>query len=182
MQESAVAPRLPINSCEALFEKLKWDYVQLENDWSSSYCAFNFVVTAYHLYQDWIKRAGTAEQKERLASFPEYGKVLFNVWRDVTNATKHWELNERSEKQRIVDEVSGPIVGDWYAYFIAGPVLYVRVGGALPSVFELAQVTIWAFQWLLGGDDAFECAALERQLNLVFRPVLYNPKPIGLDD
>lgn len=176
MQQSENSPRLPIDSCEALFEKLKWDYMQLENDWSSSYCAFNFVVTAYHLYQDWIKQAGTAEQKGRIANLPEHGKLLFNVWRDVTNATKHWDLNERSQNRRVVSDVSGPIIADWYSYFIAGPVLYVRVGDALPSLSELAQVTIWCFQWLLGGEDAFEFAVLERQLMLVFRPIMSSPK------
>ena len=68
-------PRLPIDSCEALFEKLKWDFQQLEKDWTSPYTTFNFVVTAYHLYQDWIKRAGSHEQSyvvrnyQRLVSY-----------------------------------------------------------------------------------------------------------------
>ena len=176
MQQPTATPRLPIDSCEALFEKLKWDYIQLENDWSSSYCTFNFVVTAYHLYQDWIKQAGTAEQKRRLANLPENGKLLFNVWRDVTNATKHWQLNERSQNQRVVNEVSGPVVGDWYSYFVAGPVLYVRVGDALPSLCELAEITIWCFKWLLGGEEDFEFAALVRRLELVFRPIMAGQK------
>lgn len=168
MQQRTNTPRLPIDSCEALFEKLKWDYTQLENDWSSPYGAFNFVVTAYHLYQDWIKQAGTTEQKERLANIPERGRLLFDVWRDVTNATKHWQLNERSQNKRVVNEVSGPNIGDWHSYFIIGPVLYVRVSDALPSLCELALVTVQCFKWLLGGEGAFEFAALERQLELVF--------------
>jgi len=164
------APRLPIDSCEALFEKLKWDFLQLEKEWSSPYCTFNFVITAYHLYQDWIKRAGTEEQRQRITGLPENGNLLFMVWRDITNATKHWELNPRSQSQQVVNEVSGPVIGDWYAYFVAGPVLYVRVGDALPSLPELAQATIWCFKWLLEGEQSFEFKTLEHQLNLVFRP------------
>jgi len=166
-------PRLPIGSCEALFEKLKWDYALLEKDWSSSYCTFNFVITAYHLYQDWIKRAGTDEQKKRKAKLPGNGTLLFEVWRDITNATKHWELNERSQSQslQVVNEISSPQIGDWYAYLVAGPVIYVQVGSARPSLPELALATIVCFKWLIEGEHSFALADLERQLALVFRPI-----------
>lgn len=169
------SPRLPIDSCEALFEKLKLDFVQLEKEWSSPYCTFNFVVTAYHLYQDWLKRAGTAEQKKRRAQLPENGKLLFEVWRDITNASKHWELNERSQNQQIVNEVSAPQIGDWYAYLVAGPVIYVQVGETRPSLPELAQVTIWCFKWLIEGEHSFALSDLQRQLQLVFRPIESRP-------
>lgn len=167
-------PRLPIDSCEALFEKLKWDCIQLEKDWSSSYCIFNFVVTGYHLYKDWIMKAGTAEQKKRCADLPENGKLLFNVWRDVANATKHWQLYEKNHRTCVVNDVSGPIIGDWYSYFVVGPVLYVQVGDALPSVCELVPVTMGCFEWLLRGDDGIELADLVGQLDLVFRPIKPN--------
>ncbi|KON79385.1 hypothetical protein PA01_12635 [Azoarcus sp. PA01] len=175
MSLTCSVPRLPIDSCEALFEKLKWEYMQLEKDWSSSYCTFNFVVTSYHLYQDWIKRAGTDEQKQRKAKLPEYGRLLFKVWRDITNATKHWELNERSQSQQVVNDVSGPQIGDWYAFLIAGPVIYVQVGDARPSLAELAQATIWCFKWLIDGEQSFALAILEQQLELVFRPLNSRP-------
>lgn len=171
MSKPITSPRLPIDSCEALFEKLKWDFVQLEKEWISPYCTFNFVVTAYHLYQDWLKRAGTVEQKERRAQLPENGKLLFEVWRDITNASKHWELNERSQSQQVVNEVSAPQIGDWYAYLVTGPVIYVQVGQARPSLPELAQVTIWCFKWLIEGEQSFALSELQRQLQLVFRPL-----------
>lgn len=170
MSLTNLVPRLPIDSCESLFEKLKWDFSQLENDWGSSFCTFNFVITAYHLYQDWIKRAGTNEQMQRKAELPENGKLLFEVWRDITNATKHWELNERSQSQQVVNEVSAQQIGDWYAYFVAGPVIYVQVGEARPSLPELVYVTIYCFKWIIEGEQAFALADLDRQLELVFRP------------
>ncbi|MDC7704051.1 hypothetical protein [Vogesella indigofera] len=168
-------PRLPIDTCEKLFDKLKWDHSQLEKDWGSSYCAFNFIVTAYHLYNDWISVAGTKEQRKRRHNLPSHGKLLFVVWRDITNATKHWELDEKSQKKQVVSEVSGPIVGDWYSYFIAGPVHYVRVGNTLPSLPELAHVTIRCFQWLLEGEQSVKLSDLDRQLAVVFQTIM--PKP-----
>ncbi|MES2413528.1 MAG: hypothetical protein V4614_06975 [Pseudomonadota bacterium] len=170
MQPDKSVPRLPINSCEALFSKLKWDYAQLTKDWSS-YSTFNFVLTAYHLYQDWIKAAGTEEQKARKAALPEQGRLLFEVWRDVSNATKHWELNARSQDQQVVNSVSNPQIADWYAYFVTGPVIYVQVGTAQPSLTQLADVTIWCFKWLIEGEESFKFKDLCRQLELVFRPI-----------
>lgn len=175
MSATNPVPRLPIDSCEALFEKLKWDFRLLEKEWSSSFCTFNFVVTAYHLYQDWIKRAGTEEQLRRKSELPENGKLLFEVWRDITNATKHWELNERSQNQQVVNEVFSPQIGDWYAFLVAGPVIYIQVGEAQPSLPELAHVTILCFKWLIHGEQEFTFADLERQLEFVFRPLGLRP-------
>jgi hypothetical protein len=168
---SKMVPRLPIDSCEALFDKLKWERQQLENDWTSSYTTFNFVVTAYHLYRDWIKRAGTNEQKLRLQTLPAQGKLLFDVWRDITNATKHWELNDRSQSLQVVNDITGPIIGDWDSFLFTGPVFYVRVGAALPSLPELASATIGCFTWILEDGTNSQLALLEETLEMVFRPL-----------
>ena len=165
-----MAPRLPIDSCEALFEKLQWDHIQLEKEWNS-YGTFNFVLTAYHLYQDWIEKTGTDEQKHRKLLLPEKGRLLFKVWRDITNATKHWELDQHNQKRQVLDSVSSPQIADWYAYFVAGPVIYVNVENARSSLPELAQVTIWCFKWLLEGENAFAFHNLEYQLELAFLPL-----------
>ncbi len=173
MPPAKPTPRLCIDSCEALFCKLKWDYEQLTKDWSP-YCSFNFSLTAYHLYHDWIKRAGTEEQKYRKAALSEQGRLLFEIWRDVTNATKHWELNERSQSQQVVNSVSNPQIADWYAYLITGPVIYLQVGNARPSLTQLADVTIWCFKWIIEGEESFAYTDLSRQLELAFRPIQTN--------
>lgn len=162
-------PRLPIASCESLFEKLKWEYSQLERQWDSPYVAFNFSVTAYHLYQDWIKKAGSAEQKNRRDNLPANGKLLFEVWRDVTNATKHWELNQNSQDRQVVSRISNPEISDWYAYFVTGPVYYVRVNKSYVSFSDLAYVTGLCFRWILLDDPAITRSILECQLALLFR-------------
>lgn len=169
MLKSKMVPRLPIDSCEALFEKLKWERQQLEGDWTSPYTTFNFVVTAYHLYKDWIKQAATAEQKLRWQNLPEKGKLLFDVWRDITNATKHWELNKQSKEHQVVDKITGPLIGDWDSFLFTGPVYYVRVGNALPSLPELSAVTIRCFEWILEGETPEKLLLLEQNLEVVFR-------------
>lgn len=168
MATQKFVPRLPIDTCEALFEKLKWDHKQLEADWASPYTTFNFVITAYHLYQDWIEKSGTDEQKNRRNNLPDKGKLLFKMLRDITNATKHWELNEKSQKLQVVKEITGPIIGDWSAFLFNGPIFYVRVGDALPSLPELAGLTINCFKWLLEGEESQDLASLVYQLDVIF--------------
>lgn len=182
MLQSKMVPRLPIDSCEALFEKLKWERQQLEGDWTSSYTTFNFVVTAYHLYKDWIKRAGSSEQKLRLQNLPEKGKLLFDVWRDITNAVKHWELNERSKEQQVVNDITGPIIGDWGSFLFHGPVFYVRVGEALPSLPELTAATISCFTWILEGEEATQLAVMNKILEFTFTPLSKNEQQQLIDD
>lgn len=167
---SKPSPRIPIHTCEELFEKLKWDYQEFEKGWTE-YRTFNFVVTAYHLYQDWIKSAGTSSQKNRKNKLPRQGKLLFRVLRDITNASKHWELDEDSKNKQVVSGVSEPQIADAYAYFIAGPVLYISVDSARPSMPELASLALECFTWILQGEGLPFPIELTKRLSNVFRPL-----------
>jgi hypothetical protein len=164
------SPRVPIDTCEGLFEKLKWDYEQLEEGWNE-YRTFNFVVTAYHLYADWINSAGTREQKQRKNKLSERGKTLFSVLRDITNSSKHWELDTKSKKKQVVSEVTTPQIADWYAYLVAGPVMYVSVGSARLSMPEIASITLKCFEWILHGTESSLPPEIEDRLQVIFRPL-----------
>jgi len=166
---SKKSPRIPIDTCEGLLEKLKWDYQQLQEGWTE-YRTFNFVVTAHHLYADWINSAGTRKQKQRKNNLPKQGKKLFSTLRDITNSSKHWKLNAKGQKKQIVSGVSKPVVADYYAYFIAGPVMYVSVGSARPSIPELASLTLECFDWILQGKERSFPVKLTEELDRVFRP------------
>ena len=106
---------------------------------------------------------------------PRQGRLLFEVWRDITNATKHWELNEHSQGKQVVNSVTQPQIADWYAYFVTGPLIYVQVGDARPSLTQLADATLSCFKWLIEGEGSFALADLTRQLELVFRPIKSKP-------
>ena len=171
MATTKSSPRLPFGTCEDLFSKLKLDFEDLKKDWSEQH-TFNFIVTAYHLYQDWIDRVGSSEMKRKKNQLPPQAKLLVNVFRDITNATKHWKLDKGSQAKQVVDGVSQPQIADWYAYFKAGPVIYVDVDGARPSMPELSHVAIKLFEWLL--DDAVYVfpADLANSLATIFRPLV----------
>jgi hypothetical protein len=171
--EPLPSPRIPLNSCSALLEKLKWDYAQFEHGWTE-YRTFNFVITAYHLYGDWIKSIGTPSQKARKSTISGHrkGKLLFNTLRDITNATKHWELDEANKRRQVVSEVTSPQIADWYAFLIAGPVVYVTVGDARPSMPELADMTVKCLSWIVDGTDSLIPKDIDDGLNTVFRPLV----------
>lgn len=164
------SPRLPLHTCADLFKKLKFDLEEFEND-RSEYKAFNFSVTAYHLYEDWISAAGTNNQKNKRKKLPDKAKLLFMVWRDLTNATKHWKLDSKAQQKQVVDSVSEHQIGDWYSYLIAGPVIYVYVAGSRPSFPELACVTVDCFEWLLDDNASIFPSDLDTRLSTIFRPL-----------
>lgn len=145
---SLPSPRIPIHTCEGLFEKLKWEYQRLQGEWNE-YNSFNFIVTAYHLYCDWIDKAGSQAQKRRKNGLPADARKLFFVLRDITNASKHWTLDRPNQEKRVVDDVSDPKIADWDAYFNTGPVLYVSVNQANLSMPEVARLAVETLQWLL---------------------------------
>lgn len=170
MSSQKNAPRLPLHTCSDLFGKLQFDLEELGDDWSE-YKTFNFVITAYHLYQDWISATGTKNQRRKREKLPEKALLLFQVWRDITNATKHWKLNKDGQSKQVVDSVSERQIADWHSYFIAGPVIYIEVSGAKPSFPELANATIQCFSWFL--DDSIDTFpnVLHEYLERIFRPL-----------
>lgn len=170
MATSKSTPRLPLHTCTDLFDKLRFDFEELKMDWSE-YRTFNFVVTAFHLYKDWIDAVGSSTAQGKKAHLPPQAKVLFEVWRDITNATKHWELNATSQSRQVVDSVSQPQIADWYSYLVAGPVIYIDVAGARPSLPELAHTTMMCFEWLLDDSALSFPPDLTNSLNTIFRPL-----------
>jgi len=166
------SPRIRLNTCEAFFAKLKWEYDLLQIDWSE-YHSFNFVITANHLYKDWIEKAGNPNQIARKGVMRTHtlGDRLFHTLRDIANATKHWELTGHSLKNQIVSEVSEPQIADYYAYFIAGDVLYVTVGTSRPSMPEIADMAVKCLDWILNGTDQTIPQDIDNGLKIIFRPL-----------
>lgn len=168
-----VAPRLPLHTCEDLLAKLQWDHEQFKQGWDT-YRSFNFIITANHLYKDWLKNAGTPLQKQRKDKFPSQARLVFKILGDLANASKHWDLDARNQKNQAVTAVSTPQMADWYAYFVAGPVIYVEVDGARPSLPELAEVTVRCLEWVINSEDAFFPEKLLSDIKLILLPLTGN--------
>lgn len=155
--------RFGLETCQDMYEKLKWEAHRLEDGWSV-YDSFNFVVTAHHLYHDWIKNCGSPEAKAKKCSLPEPAKIVLQSIVDLSNGNKHWKLtNEKTLERQVVTKVYEPIRGDWYAYFVAGPMVYVELGDYILSMTELVYQVISYFKWIFeDGDIAFPLELLNR--------------------
>lgn len=167
MTKSSKPPtRFGLETCLDMYEKLKWEAQRLEDGWSV-YDTFNFVVTAHHLYVDWIDSCGSPEAKAKKLSLPEPAKIVLQSIIDLANGSKHWKLTRvKSLERQVVTKVYEPVRGDWYAYLVAGPMVYVDFGDYRLSMMELMHQVLGYFQWILeDGDIAFPLE-LQSQLEL----------------
>ena len=158
MDEEKRATRLVLKNAMDLFEKLKWEKARLENGWGV-YDSFNFIVTAHHLYVDWLKEENGATEisvakKNRL---PSSIKTIFQAVVDISNGSKHWKLtNKQSLDRQVVTNVDGPITGDWWSCLIGGPMVYIDFDSYSASMMEFSELIVGALTWVLdAGDDPF---------------------------
>ena len=112
-------PVLGIYSSLDMFEKLKFESQRLKQDWHP-YNIFNFLVTAWHLFQDWPKsdkHNDLNRLKRDRKNLPQEMNLVIDVIRDLVNGSKHFLLNQRSaEKRRVEETHTGDKVG-FYEYF-----------------------------------------------------------------
>jgi len=147
--------RLALDTAEDMFEKLKWDELQLIESWGV-YPTFNFIVTAHHLYFDWIVqgRGAQPEQTKRAENLPADAKLLFQAITEVSNGTKHWKLTRKDVLERqIITDVSKPIVADYDSYFF-GEMVYLSFSGHFVSVSAASSMIMRYFEWMINGGDS----------------------------
>ena len=144
-----------INTCFDLYDKLKHEGANLENNWNA-YNSFNFIITAWHLHNDWlhsdkINRPKLATKKKNPPKTPEAMMSVVNALRDLTNGSKHFHLNKKSENKKVVTKTYSPIIGDWAAYFLHGPMIYVEIDRSTYSMWDLRHIVLLYFNWVF--DD-----------------------------
>lgn len=140
--------RFGLETCQDLFEKLKRDALRLEQGWTTD-DTFNFVVTAHHLYSDWIASCGSVAAKARKDSLPEPAKVVMQCIADLANGNKHWELTQpASVKNQVVTKVHQRIRGDAWSYYKAGPMVFVEFGGYVLGMKMLVDQALGYFKWI----------------------------------
>lgn len=143
-------PRLPLDTAEQMFDKLKWEEARLVESWSV-YDSFNFVVTAHHLWFDWLANVGTPEQRDRAHALPADAKMVFQAAADVSNGTKHWRMDRPgSKKRQVVSEVTEPICAGYDSYFF-GDMVHFEFGEYFMSMGELSALIMAYLEWIIYG-------------------------------
>jgi hypothetical protein len=148
-------PVLGISSSFDMYEKLKHESIRLQQEWHP-YDIFNFLVTAWHLFEDWTKSDDPkvlSRSKRNKDKLPNEMKLVLDTVRDLVNGSKHFQLHPEAAKKRIVGEVhTGNEVG-WYSYFFHEHIPAVTVKDHWYfSVRILNNVVVRYFDWVF--DDS----------------------------
>ena len=145
-----------VNTCFDLYDKLKYEGKNLENNWNA-YNSFNFIITAWHLYYDWLNldkanRPKLAAKKKNPPKTPETMMSVVNALRDLTNGSKHFSLKKKSADKQVVTKTYSPVIGDWAAYFLHGPMIYIEVGSYTYSMWDVRHIVLLYFDWVFNDD------------------------------
>jgi hypothetical protein len=148
-------PVFGIDSSVAMFEKLKHESSRLQKGWHP-YDAFNFLVTAWHLFHDWPisdDSRALCRMKRHRKRLPHEMNFTLNIVRDLANGSKHFQLDPTSAENRLVEEVhTGDEVG-WYEYYFHEDLPAVTVEGDWYfSIRVLHNLIMRYFEWVF--DDS----------------------------
>ncbi len=148
-------PVLGIDSSLDMFEKLKHDSSRLQQEWHP-YDAFNFLVTAWHLFEDWTKSddpRALCRLKRYRKRLPSDMNLVLDVVRDLVNGSKHFQLSLDAAKKRRVGEVHTGNEANWYSYFFHEDLPAVTVEDHWYfSIRILNNLVIRYFEWVF--DDS----------------------------
>jgi hypothetical protein len=148
-------PVFGIFSSLDLYEKLKYESKRLENGWHH-YDSFNFIVTAWHLYHDWIKSddpKSISKRKRNPQKLPNSMRLVMDTVRDLANGSKHFQLDPKPAANRRIEEIlDGNEVG-WYQYFYRERVPGVTIEKHWYfSIRSLLNFIMKYFEWVF--DDS----------------------------
>lgn len=138
-----------------LFEKLKHESHRLQQGWHS-YDAFNFLVTAWHLFQDWPKSddpTALCKQKRQRTKLPNPMNFVLDVVRDLVNGSKHFQLTNESANKRRVNKVHTGVESGWYSWFFHENLPAVTAeDNWYFTIRSLNNIIIRYFEWVF--DDS----------------------------
>ena len=158
-------PILGISNSGDLFQKLKHESSNLCNGWHP-YDSFNFLVTSWHLFQDWTKSDPSnalSRIKRNQAKLPKEMKLVLDIVRDLANGSKHFQLNSSSMNKRRINEIhTGNEVG-FYEYFFHEDLPAVTVDEHWYfSIRVLHNIIMSYFDWVF--DDGVEAKSFPNDL------------------
>lgn len=147
-------PVLGMRSSLDIFEKLKHESARLQKGWHP-YDAFNFLVTAWHLFEDWPQSDppnALNRMKRQRRRLPPEMNFLLDIVRDLVNGSKHFKLNpDSANKRRIVETHSGQEVG-WYELMFHENLPAVTAGeNFYISIRVINNIITRYFEWVF--DD-----------------------------
>ncbi|MBB1294766.1 hypothetical protein [Pseudoalteromonas sp. SR41-4] len=146
---------LGFESSEDFYNKLLWDAKRLQEEWNVG-DATNFLTTAWHLFQDWVKsdqKNSMSRLKRNRRKLPVQMNLVLDITRDLVNGSKHFELDQKSTDKRKISEVHDGLEASWFSYLFHEEIAGVTVeGGWYFSIRVLHNILLEYYVWVF--DDS----------------------------
>ncbi len=138
------------NSAHDVFEKLKRDAIKLKENHRSKDECFNFSITAWHLYHDWMKYDTRLSQlaKNKHEESELAMKPMIHALEVLANSNKHISVRNN---QNVIDTKYGEVV-DWYTYF-KGDFPTIITDTAEYPFWKLQEILIEYFEWVFDENE-----------------------------
>jgi hypothetical protein len=109
-----------ISSSFDMYSKLLNESARLQTNWENAFDAFNFFVTAWHLYHDWVKcehKGSLSRIKRHRTQIPKEMIFVLNIVKDLTNGSKHFSLSNEASTKRVINKVHDGKEYGFYEFF-----------------------------------------------------------------
>lgn len=151
---------LGLSGCRDLFQKLTIEGQELGPNWNPYDC-FNFVITAWHLYKDWIKAdrlqaPRLALNKIEKARTPAEMQLVLDALGDVANASKHVAPKTKNQSPKVVTATHGQLEPDFYSWFFHEDMPGVTVENRYFSIRVLRNILLRYFSWVFDDSTSVE--------------------------
>lgn len=171
-----------INNCHDWYDKLKFEHARLvASKYKEKYDILNFIITAYHLNDDWLSR--DVEMRPLFANSkrggaPKEMRDIVQAINDLANGNKHLVLDKRNSEKRVVGTVhSSAYESSFYSYCF-GPHFGIQIGKSFYTFPTLADLIMAYFEWIFddsipvekfpaGVNDAIARAAMAERVRIV---------------
>lgn len=133
------------------------------------YDCFNFFVTAWHLYDDWLlkdmNRPKLALEKKGRTTGSMLKLLL--AFKNLTDGSKHMVLDKGKYEKKVIESVRPPRIGDWLSYFTNTPRIYIKIENSVYSMWDVRYLTTHYFSWLFNDSvpPTIFPQEIERHLN-----------------
>lgn len=143
------------NSAKDVYEKLIRDGKKLDDNPRSKDECFNFAVTAWQLYDDWLKNDDSMSSlaKAKYKNAKIHMNDMMRGLASVANSSKHmylWKSLRNKPNFNVVDVVYEDVT-DWYKFFFA-PFPTIVTKDAKYNLWKIKQILMEYFQWVF--DDS----------------------------
>jgi hypothetical protein len=149
--------KIEINSCVDLFEKLGYEKSKLDKEWNP-FDFFNFTVTAWHLHHDWLNNdksnRPTLAMRKVDQALPQIKEVVM-IARDLSNGSKHFQLNKPNMKKKVVEKIHDPEIRDWHSYFYR-PKHGISTKSAYYSTADFIFLLYEYLAWVMSDNQSAE--------------------------